>query len=302
MARAMARDDARTVGVLGPGGVGGLIAARLAHAGHDVTVVATERTAAAIAVHGLTLRAPDGELATRPRAGAWLPDPVDVLFVAVKANDLLPSLERVPAEALRRATIVPLLNGIDHVALLRARYPESGVVAATIAVEATRHRPGEIEQLSSFSIVEVAAPPELTATAESVADLLDVPGIDVSTNADEPFVLWRKLAVLAPMALLTTAANAPLGPACEAHPDWVSPLVAEVAAAARASGAAIDAEPVERRLRKVHSTMKTSMLKDREAGRALELDAIAGPTLRALSADGAPVTAAAVSAILEALD
>ena len=48
--------------------------------------------------------------------------------------------------------------------------------------------------------------------------------------------------------------------------------------------------------------MKTSMLKDREAGRALELDAIAGPTLRALSADGAPVTAAAVSAILEALD
>ena len=87
-----ARDDAKTIGVLGPGGVGGLIAARLAHAGHDVSVVATERTAAAIAVGGLTLRAPDGELVTRVRASAWLSEPVDVLFVAVTANDLLPSL------------------------------------------------------------------------------------------------------------------------------------------------------------------------------------------------------------------
>src|SRR5689334_13808574 len=112
----------------------------MAAAGHEVSVVATERSAPAIAVRGLTLRAPDGELATRPRAAAWLPAPVDVLFVAVKANDLLGSLERVPAWMLRGAAIVPLLNGIDHVALLRARYPESAVVAATIAVEATRHR------------------------------------------------------------------------------------------------------------------------------------------------------------------
>ena len=296
----MAADGARRIGVLGPGGVGGLIAARLAHAGHEVTVVATERSAPAIAVRGITLRAPDGELRTRPRASAWLSAPVDVLFVAVKANDLLGSLERVPARMLRGAVVVPLLNGIDHVAVLRARHPESAVVAATIAVEATRHRAGEIEQLSSFSIVEVATPPELAATAATVAELLELPGLEVATNEDEPFVLWRKLAVLAPMALLTTAANAPLGPACEAHPDWVGPLVREVAAAAQASGAAIDPEPVEARLRAVPPTMKTSMLKDREAGRPLELDAIAGPILRALPAGGAPVTAAAVAEIIEA--
>ncbi len=295
-------DAPKTVGVLGPGGVGGLIAARTAAAGHAVSVVATERSAPAIAVRGLTLRAPDGELATRPRASAWLPEPVDVLFVAVKANDLLASLERVPAQMLRGAAIVPLLNGIDHVALLRARYPESAVVAATIAVEATRHRAGEIEQLSSFSIVDVATPPELAGTASAIAELLELPGLDVTTNDDEPFVLWRKLAVLAPMALLTTAAGAPIGPACEAHPDWVGPLVAEVAAAARASGADIDPAPVEKRLRGVHPTMKTSMLKDRESGRPLELDAIAGPILRVLSADGAPVTAAAVSEILRSTE
>jgi hypothetical protein len=39
------------------------------------------------------------------------------------------------------------------------------------------------------------------------------------------------------------------------------------------------------------------MLKDRLAGRELELDAIAGPTLRTLGPAGAPVTLRAVQAI-----
>ena len=34
----------RKIGVLGPGAIGGLLAARLSKAGHEVTVIATERT------------------------------------------------------------------------------------------------------------------------------------------------------------------------------------------------------------------------------------------------------------------
>jgi 2-dehydropantoate 2-reductase len=122
----------------------------------------------------------------------------------------------------------------------------------------------------------------------------------VSTFEDEAYVLWRKLAVLAPMALLTTAAGTPVGPAREADPGRVTALVHEAAAAARTWGAEIDPEPVVDRLHGVHETMKTSMLKDREAGAALELDAIAGPILRALGTEGAPATAAAVAEILDA--
>lgn len=47
---------------------------------------------------------------------------LEVLFVTTGATDLPAALERVPRAVLAASTIVALLNGIDHVPLLRARY------------------------------------------------------------------------------------------------------------------------------------------------------------------------------------
>jgi 2-dehydropantoate 2-reductase len=284
------------IAVLGPGAVGGLVAARLGHAGHEVTVVATEQTSAAIAARGIELRAPDDTIAIRPGTGAWLTGPVDVLFLAVKATELLPALTRVPAGVVGDAVVVPLLNGVDHMPLLRARYPR--VVAATIAVEATRIRPGVIEQSSGFADFAVTTAEE---SGRQVADLLMAAGLTVRTHEDERLVLWRKLTMLAPLALLTTSARAPLGEALQTRADWARPLVAEAVAAAERSGASIDVESPYKWLLALPATMRSSMLKDFTSGRALELDAIAGPVLRVLTPEQAVITAAAVEQILENL-
>ncbi|GGP42455.1 ketopantoate reductase family protein [Saccharothrix coeruleofusca] len=278
------------IGVLGPGGVGGVLAARLGTAGHEVTVVATDRTAAEITARGLVLRAPDGESVTRPSARPWLAEPVDVLFVAVKATDLLPALQRVPAAVLGGATLVPLLNGVDHPKLLRALYPAARVVAASIAVEAVRHRPGVVEQLSGMADIGVADP--------EVARLLRAAGLTVAEHPDEVTVLWRKLTFLAPLALATTSANAPIGEVRES--GALRALVDETAAAAATRSVVVDADAVEARLHAMPDTMQSSMLRDFRSGRPLELDAIAGPVLRALGVDKATATAAAVRAILDA--
>lgn len=286
------------IGVLGPGGVGGLLATRFGAAGHDVTLVATERTAAEITARGLRFRGPDGaETRTYPMARPWLPAPVDVLFVAVKATDLLPALARVPAETLGAATVVPLLNGVDHPALLRAAYPAAAVVPASIAVEATRHGPGVVEQLSTMADVVVA---DGTPPGAAVAELVGDTGLTLATHADEATVLWRKLAFLAPLALLTTATDAPIGPARDRHPEWLRALAHETVAAAGVAGVPLSAETVATRLATLPATMQSSMLKDRRSGRALELDAIAGPVIRTLGADDAPTTVRLTAAILDA--
>ncbi|MBO0839487.1 MAG: hypothetical protein J2O49_01520, partial [Sciscionella sp.] len=172
-----------TIGVLGPGGVGGLIAAKFIAAGHDVTVIATERTAAEITANGLTFTQADGTSTVyRPLARPALTEPVDVLFVATKATGLLPALQRVPAAVLGDATVLPLLNGVDHLPLLRAIYPDCDVVAATIAVEAIRHRPGVIEQRSPFAALVVT---DGTRAGADAAELLRSAGLDVSTHAEE---------------------------------------------------------------------------------------------------------------------
>jgi 2-dehydropantoate 2-reductase len=118
-----------SVGVLGAGAVGGMLGVLLAKAGHDVTVLASDRTSTAINVNGLVLRsARYGDSHFRVPARPWLTTPVDVLFVAVKAPDLLAALTRIPGSLLHGATVVPLLNGIEHVPLLRAVFPEAVVV------------------------------------------------------------------------------------------------------------------------------------------------------------------------------
>ncbi|HEX2086771.1 MAG TPA: 2-dehydropantoate 2-reductase N-terminal domain-containing protein, partial [Solirubrobacteraceae bacterium] len=78
-----------SVAVLGPGGVGGFVAAALARSGVPVTVVAREQTATAIARDGIEVDSVRlGEFTVHPRAVAMLELPVDVLVVATKAPAL----------------------------------------------------------------------------------------------------------------------------------------------------------------------------------------------------------------------
>lgn len=285
------------VAVLGAGAVGGMLGVLLDGAGHDVVLLASDRTSTAINVDGVTLRsARYGERRARVPARPWLTSPVDVLVVAVKAPDLLAALGRVPASLLDGAAVVPLLNGVDHVPLLRARYPLSTVVPMTVAVEATRVGPGVIEHLSPFA--DYAAAADRAVPRTDPAALLGGAGLDVDVSApDEAALLWRKLSFLAPFALLTTRARAPLGPARDADPGLLAALVEETAAAAAAGGAAIDPGAVAGRLASLPAGMRSSMLKDALAGAVLELDAIAGPVLRA-APGGAPVTRRVVAEIV----
>ena len=99
------RPAAMRIAVLGPGGVGGLLAGALERAGtHDVVVVARESTAAVISEQGLRVQSVSlGEFVAHPRVVDRLTEPVDVLIVATKAAGLSSALERIATRAHARA-------------------------------------------------------------------------------------------------------------------------------------------------------------------------------------------------------
>src|SRR5439155_990731 len=81
-----------TIAILGPGGVGGLLAGALERAGERVVVVARDTTAAAISAHGLRVSSVSfGEFVARPHAVAALQQPVEALIVATKAQGMQPA-------------------------------------------------------------------------------------------------------------------------------------------------------------------------------------------------------------------
>src|SRR5688572_19327350 len=108
--------------IVGPGGVGGLLGAVLTRAGHQVEYVARAETADVLNAGGLSLRSVQfGAFSVPAPAAPELAGPVDLCVVAVKATSLDAGLAGVPAKALGTGLIVPMLNGLDHMAALRRR-------------------------------------------------------------------------------------------------------------------------------------------------------------------------------------
>jgi 2-dehydropantoate 2-reductase len=286
------------VAVLGPGGIGGLLAALLASQGNPVICVAPAATAAHLAAHGLQLRSRMlGDVQVAVRGSTRLEEPVDVCVVAVKATQLERAVAAVPAAVLGDGLVVPFLNGIDHVAWLRLRYPADQVVAGTIRIESTRVAAGVIEQVSPFGVVELAAGEANRDRVDDLAGRLAAAGLDVTVRDDEAFTLWSKLSILAPIALVTTWVGAPLGEARARHRDEAVAVIGEIVRAARADGVELDEALAVRVLDGAPAGMRSSMQKDAEAGRPIELDAIGGAVLRAAARAGveAPVTAKLVA-------
>jgi 2-dehydropantoate 2-reductase len=271
-----------SIAVLGPGGVGGFLAAALARAGEDVVVIGRESTAAAIAKDGITVRSVRlGDFTAHPRAASELDEPVDALLIATKATSLDAALERVRADP---GLVVPLLNGIDHMARLRARFGTERVAAGVIRIEADRPEAGQIVQTSPFLRVDLASDdPALVPRINALAQALLNADVPVLTGPSEAQVLWSKLVRLNALASTTSAIDRSIG-FIRADSEWRETLTAciyETAAVANADGADIDPADTLAELDDAHAGLGSSMQRDIAAGREPELDAIAGAVLRA---------------------
>ena len=133
--------------ILGAGGVGLLIGGALAQAGKPVLLVlrpaALEEYPGGIHVESVVL----GEFDVDVPASSRLDRPVDVLWITVKAPQLDEALSVASPAVAPEAVVVPLLNGVDHVARLRAVFGDL-VIPGAIRVESERVGPGHVVQAS----------------------------------------------------------------------------------------------------------------------------------------------------------
>jgi 2-dehydropantoate 2-reductase len=276
------------IAVLGPGGVGGLLGAVLQRAGSDVVMVARESTAKVIDEQGLRLSSVMfGDFTAHPRAVARLEQPVDALLVATKAAGLREALERV---SVAPPIVLPLLNGLDHLEVLRERFAPGSVLAGSIRIEADRPQPGVIVHTSPFLLVDMAAAePAAVPAMRGLADALSGAEVPVRVLDSEAEVMWSKLVRLNALACTTSAHDKLLGeirstPALRAE---LIGAIEEACAVGRAEGAHdVDATKAIGELELAHETLGSSMQRDIAAGRPPEIDAIPGAVLRAAARHG----------------
>ena len=279
-----------TVAILGPGAVGGTLAVRLSNAGAHVVCVAHAEAVGLIALAGLQVDSPEGILTARVEVTEQLAKPVDLLLVTVKAPALPDAIERVSPDAVSAGVVVPLLNGLEHMEVLRSRF--DGRVAAGSISHFQAYRAGRVQ------IIEATTSPVITIASESLArseleraaDILRSARIDVRVGQNERRVLWHKLARIAPLAAVTSASGRTVG---ELRNDatWRPRLdgaIAEACAVADADGVQLQPAAQWAIIDEMANETTTSAARDVVAGRRSELDAIVGCVLRTAERYGVP--------------
>ena len=261
----------------------------LAHVGEQVTMVVrpgvVEKFPAELRLESPLL----GNFSAAVRKSAQVPS-CDVLWLAVKATQLEDALQTVPDPNAAKA-VVPLLNGIDHVARLRGLFGRERVIPATIAGEMERVTPGHYVHPSPFAMLNVAGS-ERDLLADVLAKL-ETLGFSCRFVDDETTLMWNKLVFLGPFALATSAYDAPIGEVL-ANGTWHQKLetcIREFCSVALAEGAQVNPDKVVAAFSMVPKDMRSSMQKDVDRGNLPELEAIAGPVLRGGARHGISVAA-----------
>ncbi|MFT4254712.1 MAG: 2-dehydropantoate 2-reductase [Caulobacter sp.] len=283
------------IAVIGPGAVGGTLAAWLGRA-HEVTLCA--RTAFA----RLEVETPQGVLAATPTV---LTDPAratphDWVLVTTKTYDAAGAAAWLAGLAGPDTRVAVLQNGVEHVERFSPYLPADRIVPAVVDIPAERAAPGVIRQ-RRMGWIKVPA----GEAGEAFAALFAHAPIEVSTTDDFTTVAWRKLALNCAGAVSALT----LKPAGVARRDDIAAimkdLVAECVAVGRAEGADLPADllgEVVAGYRAGPADSVNSLHADRLAGRPMEIDARNGVIVRKGSAHGiaAPVNAMVVALLAAA--
>jgi 2-dehydropantoate 2-reductase len=284
------------VAVIGPGAVGGVIAAWLAQ-NPDLTVEVCARTA----FDRLEVETPGGPLTATPRV-LTAPDQassVDWAIITTKTYDAAATgawLDRLVGAGTRVAV---LQNGVEHVERFTPYVDAEWITPAVVDIPAERSAPGRVRQRRDGTILV----PQGEAGEAFVSLFADTP-IEVATTPDFKTAAWKKLALNCAGAVNALTLK-PSGVARrEPIADIMRALVGECVAVGRAEGADLPSdlpETVVEGYRSGPADGVNSLHADRAAGRPMELDARNGVIVRLGARHGiaTPVNAMVV-ALLEA--
>lgn len=136
--------------IVGAGATGGYFGARLAQAGRDVTFLLRERRSQQLQKNGLILQTPQGRETLKPVTllAAEISSPYDLIVLTVKGFGLQQAMEDIAPAVGPNTLILPILNGMRHIDLLRQRFGDRHVIGGLCKIHATLGPEGEIVQLS----------------------------------------------------------------------------------------------------------------------------------------------------------
>lgn len=298
---------------VGAGAIGGFITSGLARVNAETSVLARGATLRAIRADGLRVESAAGTTTVPVKASD---DPAglgeqDIVILAVKAQSVPGVIASVRPLLGPGTAVLSTLNGVpwwffedfggpcrgrhlesvDPGGAIAAAIPINRVIGGTVHLSASSPAPGVVQHFAGNGIIIGEPNGSASERVRDLTAVLDDAGLDVTISAniheDVWYKLWGNLCMNPVCALTGATAGRVL------DDDLVRAFCENAMLEAREIGnrigCPIDQTPADRNVitRKL-GDFRPSMLQDADAGRALELDALAGAVHEIGSIVGVP--------------
>ncbi len=268
--------------VLGAGALGGYFGGRLAEAGGDVTFLVRPARAAQLAA-GLRIESPFGAAHIAPRVVTQATPGFDLCLLACKAYHLDDAIASLRPAADGRMAVLPVLNGLSHIARLQAEFGAGAVLGGLARIQATLAPDGTVRQLNdwrwlTFGDWDGGVSDRTRAMAAAFAPAI---GMVAEAVPDIRQRMWEKLVHLGTAGICTVLMRAAVGEIARSDggAEFMRGVLRANAAIAAAHGHPMpDAfmAQYDALFGDTASLYATSMLRDIEAGAPAEIEHILG--------------------------
>jgi len=271
--------DMLKIAVVGAGGVGGYVAAKLAFAEVPVTLFARGKHLEAIQKEGLRVIEPDGEFRAFPdTALPKVGEVFDVVFLTVKSYDFKSACERVAPFVSSDTLVIPLSNGVGHKETIQKYLPDVQVCDGCVYIVSHLKSPGMIVKKTPLFYM-IFGDEMISPKMEVLAELLNASGLKTKLSQYARYDCWKKYLFIATFATLTSYYKMGMKEVYIEHRDEVEQLLSEIKSVAHAVDIPISVEDIAKVYKQAGSlppNVKTSMLLDFEAGKRTELESLSG--------------------------
>jgi 2-dehydropantoate 2-reductase len=268
--------------VIGAGGVGGYVGAKLITSQADVTFVARGAHAAALRERGLCMRLSGGDQTVpvaRVLEAKEVTGQFDVILVAVKWPGLPEACDELQRLVTPDGVVLPMLNGLSSEDVVAGYVGAQRTIASVAYMSSGLLAPGQIYVHGNARLGIATYRPGQEEWVQKLARAFDQAEIPVRVHADYRTMLWEKMVWNAPFNAICALVRKSSGPVVESQPELVRAAMLEVIRVARADGANLPdmmADVMLQVTKKEYAQTEPSMLQDMRAGRATEVDILQG--------------------------
>jgi 2-dehydropantoate 2-reductase len=278
------------IAIFGTGGVGGYFGGRLAQIGEDVTFIARGEHLKAIKQNGLKVSSINGDFVIQPAQTTDSTESVgevDLIILATKAWQLDSAIEQIKPLIGENTTIVPLLNGMEHMEKLISAFGNKHVIGGLCRISSFVVGAGQINHVAVLPYIAYGeldnSKSDRVSAIHNMFSKLD--NLTAEIPADINIAMWEKYVYISGTSGVGALSRVPIDEYREV-PEYRNMLIqsmTETTKIARAHGVPLAENLVDEMMKRIDVSpkgMMASMQKDIMEGRPSELDAQIGGVIR----------------------